>query len=104
VGEAANPLPPELLSELAEACAADPRIDVAYVFWLFVQLPGEIPHHCVGLFVDDRVNDSEFESLIGVLWTRIAALAPSDVPIDFQRFTDASDVPDPVPPFFTRRT
>jgi hypothetical protein len=97
-------LPQALLSELAQACAADSRIQVAYVFWMYVQLPGEVAHHCIGLSVEDHVSATDFEALIAAVWGRIAALAPSDVPIDFQRFTEAAPPSDSILPFFTRTT
>jgi SseB protein C-terminal domain len=102
IGEPAVPLPSAVLAELADACAADDRVAAAYAFWIYVQLPGEEPHHCVAIRVDDSLSEPDFEALVASLWTRIAALAPSDAQIDFRRLSDGDPAPDGIPPLFTR--
>lgn len=101
-GAPAEPLPPEVISELSAGCAADTRIQAAYAYWMYVPLPDEVPHHCIGLTVQEPVSEAEFTALTTALWSRIRHLAPAGVPIDFNRVTETIAPPGSVSAFFTR--
>jgi hypothetical protein len=103
IGRAKEPLPAPVVDVLSAACADDARVAAAYLYWSMLALPGEVPHHAVGLVLADAVADSEQRQITDAIYAKAAA-SLGDETLDFQFLTDESrrKAAAAVPPLFLR--
>jgi len=105
IGRAKDPLPAAATGEIAAACAHDDRVLAAYLYWSVLALPGETPHHTVGLVLGDDVQKDELHEITDGIYARAAAALGQET-LDFQILDDETVLlaQESVPPIFERRT
>ena len=103
IGEAEEPLPAHVVDGLRAACSDDARVEAAYLYWSMLALPGEEPHHTVGLVLADAVDESELHALTYAIYEKVAGSLGGET-LDFQILTDESraSAASAVPPIFER--
>jgi SseB protein C-terminal domain len=103
IGKAKEPLAADVVEALRTACADDPRVAAAYLYWSMLALPGEVPHHTVGLVLTHVIDEPELRQITDGIYSKAADSLDGET-LDFQFLTDDSrrKAEAAVPPIFER--